>query len=101
MSIYRRLSLKDYVIYGLLIIGIISSFLANPFWFLVPLVMFGIIYLLYKYPPKRFQRPGQTRVLNTKFSSSQRSKQDPKKNRFKVIYGNRRDNPDDDPPPYH
>lgn len=99
---YRRLSVPDYIIYGLLVVGIISSFLANPGPLLIPLLVFGVIYLLYKFPPGQLKAQGKTRVVRGG-TAPRRNRQDDRERRkshFRVIYGNKHDS-DEEPPRYH
>jgi hypothetical protein len=101
MNMYRRLSPPDYVIYGLLALGIFARLFTRPGPMLIPILVFGIIFLLYKYPPGRFQKNGKTTAYRGK--SSQRRRQDERERRkssFHVIYGKKNDS-DDEPPKYH
>lgn len=101
MNMYRRISMPDYLIYGLLALGIIRSLVANPGPLLLPVIIFGIIFLLYKFPPDRFRKPGRTYVVKNKSSARKRQgDRDRRKSNFRVIYGNKPDS-DDEPPRYH
>jgi len=83
-----------YIIFGLIAIGILSNLLGNPGPFIIPLVVFGIVFYLYKFPPNRFRKRSSAR------STKQPSKTNTnKRTTFRVIRGNKRD--DDDPPRYH
>lgn len=91
----RRHSVIAYLIFGLAAIGILSKLLASPSTMLIPLLVLGGVFLLYKFPPRgvRFRgtRPGRrTDVHRSKAS---------RKAAFRVIRGNKRD--DDEPPRYH
>jgi hypothetical protein len=99
---YRRLSTPDYIVYGLLVIGIVASFLHNPGPLLIPLLVFGVIFLLYKFPPSHLRRQGKVHVTNRKPSPGQQRRQDKerRKSSFRVIYGNKPDS-EEEPPRYH
>src|SRR5689334_7815165 len=99
MNMYRRLSPPDYIIYGLLVVGIVSRFIMNPKPLLLPLLVFGAIFLLYKYPPNRHNKRGRTRVIRGKPSARQQRQDDKarRKSNFRVIYGNKPDSEDDPP----
>lgn len=85
----QRFTLSGYIILGLIAIGIIVSFRT----LIIPILVFLIIFLLYKFPPAKWAQFGQ--------SLSNRSSKKPKRKnaKFRVIQGNKRD--DDDRPPYH
>lgn len=82
-----------YLIFGLVAVGILSKLFSSPTTMLVPLLVLGGVFLLYKYPP-RGMRHRSTRS-NHRTHRSKTSK----KAAFRVIRGNKRD--DDEPPRYH
>ncbi|WP_424766181.1 hypothetical protein [Paenibacillus sp. sgz302251] len=92
------------LILALLAIGLFYSILVNPFSFIVPIVVLGGIFLLYKYPPSFLRGTGsnrerpqvkQSRVTAAKTKTTRpRSKTVP----FRVIDGGK---DDDDLPKYH
>ncbi|MEX2415854.1 MAG: hypothetical protein WD424_06900 [Paenibacillaceae bacterium] len=88
---YRHSKTISYIIFGLIAIGILTRI--QSFW--IPLLIFGIVFYLYKFPPKQFQR-GQR---NSSRRSSGSPKTNTKKSMFRVIKGNKKD--DDDTPKYH
>lgn len=88
---YRHSKTISYIIFGLIAIGLVTNI--QSMW--IPLLIFGIVFLLYKFPPKQFQR-GQR---NSTRRSPGRPKSNPKKSMFRVIKGNKKD--DDDTPKYH
>ncbi|MDF2937494.1 MAG: hypothetical protein K0Q90_2867 [Paenibacillaceae bacterium] len=101
MNMYRRLSLPDYIIYGLLVVGILYRFLVNPGPLLVPLLVFGVIFLLYKFPPNRLQKHG--RPIQSGKRTTERKKYEERERRkahFRVIPGSKPDS-DEEPPKYH
>lgn len=101
MNMYRRLSLPDYIVYGLLALGILSRFMHNPAPFVIPILVFGIIFLLYTFPPDRFRKKGSVHVRNSGAASRKREQErQRRKSNFRVIYGTKPEN-EDDPPPYH
>ncbi|GIQ70704.1 hypothetical protein DUZ99_14895 [Xylanibacillus composti] len=85
---FRRDRLFWYVIIGLIVIGIVSQLRQ----LLIPVVVLGTIFLLYKFPPHRWKR-----------SSGQWSsrKHRAKKAKFRVIDGSGREDNDNDTPRYH
>jgi hypothetical protein len=92
-----------YIIFGLIIIGIISSFFKNPAPMIIPLLVFGVIFLLYKYPPAQLRRAFKSKTgrghSSTGSRPSTKSGSSRKNTTFRVIKGNKRD--DDEPPRYH
>jgi hypothetical protein len=89
----RRLSLSSYLIFGFGIIGLIWSLMSRPSVYLVPLIIFGAVFLLYKFPPKKLRMNGPT-VYNAKTRK-------PRKHvPFRVITGSKGDS-DQEPPKYH
>ncbi|MFD0958691.1 hypothetical protein [Paenibacillus chungangensis] len=94
------------IVFTLLIIGIVTATGDNPMAILLPVVIIGAIFLLYKYPPsfmgrkqsgvrqaRSYQHPHKQRS-----SSKERSRSKPVP--FKVIDGGKDDN-EDDLPKYH
>lgn len=79
-----------YVIFGLMTIGILASISANLRAWAIPLLVFGLVYLLYKFPPDR--------LLRSFKQKSSKPKKKYKQAKFRVIDGQRRD---DEPPTYH
>lgn len=92
---------------ALLIIGIVYSVIRNPFVFIIPIVVLGGIFLLYKYPPSFLRGMGtqqgssyakaaqrRSTTTNKKKTNKPRSKTVP----FRVIEGGKED---DDTPKYH
>ncbi len=86
---FRRDRLFWYVILGLVIIGIISMLRH----LLVPVLVLGAIFLLYKFPPNRWGISSERRSASAKQRRAKRAK-------FHVIDGTKR-NDDDDTPRYH
>ncbi|WP_159882202.1 hypothetical protein [Paenibacillus puerhi] len=82
-----------YVIFGLIAIGVLASLLMNPSAFLLPLLIFGAIFFLYKFPPNTWNRPKRT-PPGSRFAKGKR-----KNATFRVIPGNK--DKQDDPPSYH
>ncbi|WP_282935759.1 hypothetical protein [Paenibacillus sp. RC67] len=86
----KRFSIATYVVLGLALIGIASKALQ----LLIPIFVFGVIFLLYKYPPNRWRKPS--------FSTKSGSKTKEKRTRnasFRVIDGNKGSS--EEPPKYH
>ncbi|MGG1635762.1 hypothetical protein MHH56_19930 [Paenibacillus sp. FSL K6-3182] len=89
---------------ALLLIGLVYSVIQSPITFLIPIVVLGGIFLLYKYPPSFLRgyntRQGGVHVTQRRAPASKtrtnknRSKTVP----FRVIEGGKED---DDTPKYH
>ncbi|MEK8132772.1 hypothetical protein WMW72_33320 [Paenibacillus filicis] len=86
-----------YIIFGLIAIGVLASLLTNPTAFLVPLLVFGAIFLLYRFPPNTWNRQNRTPPPR---GSSRFAKGKRKNATFRVIPGSK-DKQQDDPPKYH
>jgi hypothetical protein len=73
-----------YIIFALFVIGVLSSLLRSSA-ILIPVIIFGLVFLLYKYPPDRWKwkwpgkRPGPARTRREKT----------RKASFRVIEGNK------------
>ncbi|WP_308640009.1 hypothetical protein [Paenibacillus silvisoli] len=48
---FRKMNLLSVIILALVVIGIITQTISNPYQLLIPVAVFGVIYLLYKFPP--------------------------------------------------
>lgn len=81
----------SYIIFGLIAVGILVNI--QSMW--LPLLIFGIVFYLYKFPPNNFQRGQRNSIHRT----SGRAKPNKRKSMFRVIKGNKKD--DDDTPKYH
>jgi len=94
----KRQPILFYVIIGLLAIGVISMIVRNPGAAVIPVLVFGVVFLLYKFPPDRWR--GLLRGAGDRFSgNSARRSPNVKKAKFRVIPGSKPDR--DDPPKYH
>jgi hypothetical protein len=93
----KRFSISTKLILGLIIIGLFSSIMKSPSSYFIPLLVFGAIFLLYKYPPNQIIRKGTSK---TSFTYQNKSKVKKKPSPFRVIQGNK-DPSDDDTPKYH
>lgn len=90
----------------LIVIGVWFSITTNPLGFILPIVILGAIFLLYKYPPSFLQGyrrtgPGQTRVKPGRSPSASKPKTSRPRSKtvpFRVIEGGKDDN---DMPKYH
>ena len=94
----RRFSISAYIIFGLIAIGILASILDSLSSYLIPIAVFGIIFLLYKFPLSRWSggNKGARKTSSYKVNSREKKKPSP----FRVIQGNKNLS-DDDPPKYH
>ncbi|MBP1989064.1 hypothetical protein [Paenibacillus eucommiae] len=84
----RRFTTSGYIILGLLAIGLIMSLRM----LIVPICVFGIIFLLYKFPPSKW---GMNRS-----TSGKPGRKKSKNATFRVIQGNK-GNDSEDRPKYH
>lgn len=93
-----RQKLPFYVIAALMIIGLLSVMLRNIGNFLLPVLVFGTIFFLYKYPPNRWRQ--LVYQARSRFASTgTRSRRRTKRAKFRVIEGSKRE--DDDFPKTH
>ncbi|MED4601998.1 hypothetical protein P9314_14975 [Paenibacillus validus] len=83
-----------YILFGLLAIGILATVFSNPGAVLLPVLVFGVIFFLYRYPPNTWKRPNRSAPTG-RFQRGKR-----KKANFRVIPGSK-DSNDDEPPKYH
>ncbi|AEI41204.1 hypothetical protein [Paenibacillus mucilaginosus] len=81
-----------YIVFGLIGVGILVNLLSNPRGILVPLIVFGGIFLLYKFPPNRW---GKSRGYGARPAKGPKRKNA----KFRVIQGSKPDG--DEPPKYH
>lgn len=81
-----------YVVIVLIIFGIFQSLWSNPANLILPAVIFGLIFLLYKYPPRRWRNRSVSR---------RKKERERKKQKFSIISGNKETDRDESPPPYH
>lgn len=82
------------VILVLMVIGIMANLMKRPFDLIIAIVIFGGVFVLWKYPPARWRNMGRRKPLPP--SSGRRVKEKRKNVPFRVIQGNKRD--DDEPP---
>lgn len=88
-----------YVIFGLILIGLLARVMDNPQGYIIPLIVFGVILYFLKFPPKRgFRMPRWSSTQGHRPTGSKRYRKKKKQYPFRVIQGNKGD---EDPPPYH
>lgn len=83
-------------------IGIVYGLILNPGGFLLPIIILGGIFLLYKFPPSTWNtksRSNQPYVKQNRTKPQQRPKS--RRAPFRVINGGKDDKDDDDLPKYH
>lgn len=104
----KRMTPAAYVIFFLLIIGILYTFYQSPSTLLIPVIVFGVIYLLYKYPIlKWLTGSNRTQSERSRYKSALKKQKMHTSRRasFTVIKGSkaddRDDGDDDDRPLYH
>lgn len=99
----KRWSVGTIIIFALMAIGIVSGFAKFAIHLILPIIILGGIFLLYKYPPSFLtgQRSGQKRTYVTQNRTSAKPKRDRPRSKtvpFRVIEGGK---DDDDMPKYH
>ncbi|MCZ8516750.1 hypothetical protein O9H85_31180 [Paenibacillus filicis] len=83
---------STYIVLGLIALGILASIFRNPGAYIIPILVFGIIFWLYKFPPNRWRRGG--RPASSRFAKAKRRNAS-----FRVINGSK--DSSDEPPKYH
>lgn len=84
-----------YIIITLAAIGVISMISSNPWALVTPIAVFGIIYLLYKFPPRFQPKRASTPPPVKKYRKSK------SRAKLHVIDGTKSMNDEDDKPKYH
>lgn len=101
----RRYHWLLYVFAALVCIGIWQEFQYDPIGFLIPVAIFGAVFLLLKFPPSRGKRAGKPYRPSAGASAPRnKSVKDKRKHiPFKVIQGSKRDDKNDSEQqyPYH
>jgi hypothetical protein len=82
-----KFTVAHYIIMGLIAIGLIVSLRV----LLIPICVFGIVLLLYKFPPSRWKQK------TTAYSGRRTTKRRSKDATFRVIQGNKKSDSDDLP----
>ncbi|WP_042162712.1 hypothetical protein [Paenibacillus gorillae] len=95
----RGWSITTVIVVILFAIGLLDSFTSNPAAYLIPIVVLGGIFLLYKFPPSSWGRGANPKQPYVKQNRTQ-TRQKPKSRTvpFRVINGGK---DDDDTPKYH
>lgn len=94
----RRMHPMLIVLIVLIGIGILSSMSSNLFSMAAAIIVFGGVFLLYKYPPTHWRKQEQRRPAPPTRNARAREKR--RDVPFRVIQGNKRDNDDDPEKPY-
>lgn len=107
----RRMNRRNWILYvigALFVIGLLYRIGSNPVAWLIPIIVLGGVFWLYKYPPQRWRsagRPAKPRTAQPRYgpsaqTSSKRAEKVAKRSNFRVIKGSKPDG-DDDLPKYH
>jgi hypothetical protein len=96
-----------YVIFGLIGLGLLSELIRNPSGYIIPIVIFGVVFYFLKFPPKGgfrlpswFSKTGSSRHPRGGYGYKPQKKK--KTHSFRVIRGQKKNNEnDEDPPPFH
>ncbi|WP_138753391.1 hypothetical protein [Paenibacillus sinopodophylli] len=90
---------------ALLVIGLANTVVSNPLTFIIPIVILGGIFWLYKYPPSFLRnnsaQHGRTQVTQSRATAAKTKAKKPRSSKtvpFRVIEGGK---DDDDLPKYH
>jgi len=94
----RRFSTSTYIIFTLITIGIFSSIIHSINSYLIPIIVFGLIFLLYKFPPNQWR--GMHKKGKTTYTFKAKPNKKKKHSPFRVIDGNKNFS-DDDAPKFH
>lgn len=98
----RKLSLPAIIILVLVVIGLVWQTISNPYQLLIPVVVFGAIYLLYRLQPgaagKARHKPPRHKAGRRKDQQQANRAKTRKNMPFRVIEGGK---DDDDLPKYH
>jgi hypothetical protein len=94
------------ILYAVIGIGILIGIITALSFILIPVIVLGLIFLLYKFPPNRWKmrsrptfKPGR---LSREREKAERKARQQKASKFRVIDGRKnRDSSDDEPPKYH
>jgi hypothetical protein len=102
----RRMTPFSYVLLILLVIGILDRLFAGPNGMIVPLLVFGVIFLLWKYPPNRWSRRSSSgtswfQTRKPRGAGTSRKERKTKSGRFRVIPGSKGNDGPEEPPKYH
>ena len=95
----KRLPAAAYILIILFSVGLVYSFLKNPLMILLPAVVFGIIFLLYKFPPKRFRRDSDSYKYRAVLKKQKEKRK--KSASLRVIDGKKGKSGPDEPPKHH
>ncbi|TCZ77435.1 hypothetical protein E0485_10595 [Paenibacillus albiflavus] len=94
----RRFSWPQLIFITIIGVLLLIGFVASMSKFLIPIVVFGLIFLLYKFPPNTWKfRANQT----TSGASNRKKKAPVRKAKFRVIQGSKPDDDNEDKPRYH
>lgn len=100
----RRPPLSILIVGFLVVLGIGYRFMTQPSDLLIPIIVFGVIFLLWKFPPQTWKGRSPwsgPSPKGTGKSSSAQSKA-AKRAKFRVIQGNKgRHEDEEDTPKYH
>lgn len=101
----RRPPLSVLIVGFLVVLGIGYRFMTRPSDLLIPIIVFGVIFLLWKYPPQTWKGRGPWSGSSPKRpgkSSPTAQSKAAKRAKFRVIQGNKgRHDDDEDTPKYH
>lgn len=96
----RRPGAAILVIGFLAVLGLIVQLSRNPSSVLIPVILVGIVFLLWKYPPETWRRRTAGPVRMRRKSKADRNKA-ARRAKFRVIQGSKKQRNDEQPPGYH
>ncbi|HZG85103.1 hypothetical protein [Paenibacillus sp.] len=97
----QRQKILFYVILGLIAVGILSSLFRNPGGMLIPIIVLGGVFLLYKFPPHRWKSFSFRAKPRYAPPSPKEKGRKTQRAKFRVIQGSKRDDDNDNVPKYH
>lgn len=99
----NRHRISFYVIIGLACLGLLYSIIGGNYSLFIPIIVFGVVFLLLKFPPGRYRRTPRVKVsprTEARYAKSQKPKR--KHVPFRVIEGSKgKDDSDDNVPRFH
>ncbi|AJY77277.1 hypothetical protein [Paenibacillus beijingensis] len=94
----NRMSASVYIVLGLAAIGVFFQLLQHPSTMIIPVVVFGLIFILYKFPPASLRSRPKVKQPVKQAKTQQKPKPRSKTVPFRVIEGGK---DDDSMPKYH
>lgn len=94
----NRMSNAGYIVLALAAVGVFYQLLRNPSTMIIPVVVLGLIFLFYKFPPSALRSRPKVKPQVKQAKAQQKPKPRSKTVPFRVIEGGK---DDDSMPKYH